>query len=437
MASEPVRGHAMAWPSVTGFTTGVTLPRVARIRQKFDATRITDAQAHVRAAVAASAIATRIAPGARIAITVGSRGISELPALVRGTVEALKALGAHPFIVPSMGSHGGATAAGQTEVLHGYGISEESVGAPIHASMDVVELGSTDLGVPVYMDRITWESDGVVVLGRVKAHTAFKAPIESGLCKMLAVGLGKQRGAETMHRAGLARTIPEAAKVGIASGKVVLGIAVVENASDQLMRIDVVEPQAFHDADRELLVASNAVLPRIPFDHADVLILDWIGKDLSGSGMDPNVIGMWRRLGGERSPDYRRIVVRDVTEESRGNAIGIGWADVTTNHLVSRIDYAAMYMNCLTANAPDIARVPMTMPNDREAISIAIRTSGGSASPDAVRLVHAHSTLRLEELMVSEALLADVHANPALEIISDPMPMVFNAAGVLVGVPAH
>ncbi|NDE76619.1 MAG: hypothetical protein EB039_11250, partial [Proteobacteria bacterium] len=314
---------------------------------------------------------------------------------------------------------------------------EESVGAPIHASMDVVELGSTDLGVPVYMDRITWESDGVVVLGRVKAHTAFKAPIESGLCKMLAVGLGKQRGAETMHRAGLARTIPEAAKVGIASGKVVLGIAVVENASDQLMRIDVVEPQAFHDADRELLVASNAVLPRIPFDHADVLILDWIGKDLSGSGMDPNVIGMWRRLGGERRPDYRRIVVRDVTEESRGNAIGIGWADVTTNHLVSRIDYASMYMNCLTANAPDIARVPMTMPNDREAISIAIRTSGGSASPDAVRLVHAHSTLRLEELMVSEALLADVHANPALEIISDPMPMVFNAAGVLVGVPAH
>jgi hypothetical protein len=352
-------------------------------------------------------------------------------------VEALKALGAHPFIVPSMGSHGGATATGQTEVLHGYGISEESVGAPIHASMEVVELGSTDLGVPVYMDRITWESDGVVVLGRVKAHTAFKAPIESGLCKMLAVGLGKQRGAETMHRAGLARTIPEAAKVGIASGKVVLGIAVVENASDQLMRIDVVEPQAFHDADRELLVASNAVLPRIPFDHADVLILDWIGKDLSGSGMDPNVIGMWRRLGGDRSPDYRRIVVRDVTEESRGNAIGIGWADVTTNHLVSRIDYAAMYMNCLTANAPDIARVPMTMPNDREAISIAIRTSGGSASPDAVRLVHAHSTLRLEELMVSEALLPDVRANPALEIISDPMPMVFDAAGVLVGVPAH
>ena len=199
----------------------------------------------------------------------------------------------------------------------------------------------------------------------------------------------------------------------------------------------VVDPHGFPAADRELLVASNAVLPRIPFDHADVLILDWIGKDLSGSGMDPNVIGMWRRLGGERSPDYRRIVVRDVTDESRGNAIGIGWADVTTNHLVSRIDYAAMYMNCLTANAPDIARVPMTMPNDREAISIAIRTSGGSASPDAVRLVHAHSTLRLEDLMVSEALLPDVRANPALEIISDPMPMVFDAAGVLVGVPAH
>jgi hypothetical protein len=250
---------------------------------------------------------------------------------------------------------------------------------------------------------------------------------------MLAVGLGKQRGAETMHRAGLARTIPDAAAISLASGKVILGVAVVENAADLPMRIDVVGPEAFHDTDRSLLIASNAVLPRIPFDQADVLVLDWIGKDLSGSGMDPNVIGMWRRLGGERRPDYRRIVVRDVTDESRGNAIGIGWADVTTAHLVGRIDYASMYMNCLTANAPDVARVPMTMPTDREAIGIAIRTSGGSASPDAVRLVRAHSTLRLDELHVSEALLPEVRANDRLEILSEPVPMCFDATGTLLG----
>lgn len=432
MSIDPHRSPAMAWAPAATFTTGLGFPRLARVRQKVDATAIPDPHAHVRDGVAARLDGTDLS-GRRIGVTVGSRGISHLPAIIRGVVDGLRARGADPFVVPAMGSHGGATAPGQVEVLTGYGISEAAVGAPVLATMEVVEVGRTDRDVPVYLDRNVWESDGVVVVNRVKAHTAFKAPIESGLCKMLAVGLGKQRGAETMHRAGLARTIPEAAAVSLASGKVLLGVAIVENAADLPMRIDIVNPGSFHQTDRDCLVASNAVLPRIPFDHADVLVLDWIGKDLSGSGMDPNVIGMWRRLGGERLPDYRRIVVRDVTDESRGNAIGIGWADVTTAHLVDRIDYASMYMNCLTANAPDVARVPMTMPNDREAIGIAIRTSGGSAAPDAVRLVRAHSTLRLDELLVSEALLPEVHANARLEVVGDPEPMCFDADGALLG----
>ncbi|HVG99016.1 MAG TPA: lactate racemase domain-containing protein [Chloroflexota bacterium] len=404
------------------------LPPVARVRQRFAQEHIPDVPGAVRDALRGAGLEGRIAPGARVAVTVGSRGIARLPEIVRAAVDTLRALGAEPFVVPAMGSHGGATAAGQREVVESYGVTEEAVGAPIRATMEVAEVGRTSAGVPVYMDRNAWESDGVLVFGRVKAHTAFKAPIESGLCKMLAVGLGKQRGAETMHGAGLAATIPDAAAVALATGKILAGLAVVENAADDPYRVVAVPPERFHATDEELLRLSNSLLPRIPFERLDVLVVDWIGKNISGSGMDPNVIGMWRRLGGARTPDYRRIVVRDVTPESHGNAIGIGWADFTTRRLVDGIDYAAMYMNCLTANAPDVARIPMTMASDREAIEAAAKTAGAGGR---LRLARVHSTLRLEELYVSEALLPEVHADPALEVLDPPAPLRFDAGGNL------
>lgn len=406
----------------------VDLPRVVRIRQRFGAERISDVTRAVGDALLESNVAGRIAPGARIAITAGSRGINHIEEILAACVATLRALGAEPFVVPAMGSHGGATAEGQIEVLAGYGITEARIGAPIRATMDVAEIGRTVAGVPVFMDRLVWESDGVLVCGRVKAHTAFKAPIESGLCKMLAVGLGKQRGAETMHASGLARTIPDAASVSLATGKVLLGLAIVENASDEPYRIQAVPPDRFHEADRALLEVSNSLLPRIPFDRLDVLVVDWIGKNISGSGMDPNVIGMWRRLGGERKPDYTRIVVRDVTPESHGNAIGIGWADFTTQRLVDSIDRAAMEMNCITANAPDVARVPIATATDREAIELAIKTA---AITGPARLARVHSTLRLEELYVSEALLDEVAGNPAIEVLDVLTPMAFDSAGRL------
>ena len=406
----------------------VELPRVARIRQRFASARITDVSRAVHDALVGSDVASRIKPGARIALTAGSRGISHIEEIVAACAATLRNLGAEPFVVPAMGSHGGATAEGQAEVLAGYGITEERVGAPVRATLEVVEVGRTPAGVPVYMDRLAYEADGVLVCGRVKAHTAFKAPIESGLCKMLAVGLGKQRGAETMHASGLAQTIPEAARVSLQSGKVVLGLAIVENAADEPYRIEAVPPERFHEADAALLHVSNSLLPRIPFDALDVLVVDWIGKNISGSGMDPNVIGMWRRLGGERKPDYKRIVVRDVTPESHGNAIGVGWADFTTLRLVDSIDHAAMEMNCITANAPDVARVPIARESDREAIELAIKTAAVSGP---VRLARVHSTLRLEELYVSEALLEEVRANPSVEILGEPAPMAFDAAGRL------
>ena len=406
----------------------VELPPVVRIRQRFGAERIADVPQTVRDALVGSDLSQRITAGARIALTAGSRGISHIDEILATCVATLRAMGAEPFIVPAMGSHGGATAEGQAEVLAGYGITEASVGAPVRATMDVVEVGRTPAGVPVYMDRLAWEADGVIVCGRVKAHTAFKAPIESGLCKMLAVGLGKQRGAETMHASGLAQTIPDAARVSLASGKVLLGLAIVENAADEPYRIEAVAPKRFHDVDRELLQVSNALLPRIPFDHLDVLVIDWIGKNISGSGMDPNVIGMWRRLGGERRPDYKRIVVRDVTPESHGNAIGIGWADFTTRRLIDSIDRAAMEMNCITANAPDVARIPIATATDREAIELAIKTA---AVTGPVRLARVHSTLRLEELYVSEALLDEARSSQSIDVIETPAPMAFDAAGRL------
>ena len=406
----------------------VELPRVVRIRQRFGAERISDVPRAVREAILGSDVSSRITPGARIALTAGSRGISHIESILAASVAALRELGAEPFIVPAMGSHGGATAEGQVEVLAGYGITEERVGAPVRATMDVVEVGRTSSDVPVYMDRLAWEADGVVVCGRVKAHTAFKAPIESGLCKMLAVGLGKQRGAETMHASGLARTIPEAARVSLATGRVVLGLAIVENAADEPFRIEAVSPDGFHEADQRLLDVSNALLPRIPFEQLDVLVVDWIGKNISGSGMDPNVIGMWRRLGGERKPDYKRIVVRDVTPESHGNAIGIGWADFTTRRLVESIDRAAMEMNCITANAPDVARIPISTPTDREAIELAIKTA---AVTGPVRLARVHSTLRLEELYVSEALFEEAKSLASVEVLDEPAPMAFDDAGRL------
>ncbi len=411
----------MAGSPVEDLLRDVALPRVARIRQRFPQDRIRDVAGAVRDAVRASAVASRLRPGARIAVTAGSRGINQIPAILAALVAELKSCGAEPFIVPAMGSHGGATAEGQRDVLESYGITETAIGAPIRVSMDVVEVGRTARGVPVFMDRIAYESDGIVVCGRVKAHTAFKAPIESGLCKMLAVGLGKQRGADAMHATGLAA-------VSLATGKVILGLAIVENAADETYRVVAAPPERFHDTDRELLQISNGLLPRIPFEHLDVLVVDWIGKNISGSGMDPNVIGMWRRLGGQRKPDYRRIVVRDVTPESHGNTIGIGWADFTTDRLVGAVDKQSMFMNCLTANAPDVARVPIALASDQLAIQAATKTA---AATGPVRLARVHSTLRLEELYVSEALLDEVRTNPSLEILDEPTPMQFDAAGLL------
>jgi len=406
------------------------LPRMVRVRQRFADEHIDDVAAVIRSQMAEVGLAARLRPGARVAITAGSRGIFQIDRITRAVVDAVREAGGKPFIVPAMGSHGGATAEGQREVLAGYGITESSMDCPILSSMETVVLGMTPGGATVHMDKNAYNADHTIVVGRVKAHTAFRGPIESGLCKMIAVGLGKQRGAEEMHARGLGENIPAAAALAIEKANILLGVAIVENSYDHTHTIRVVPPERIHDTDRELLVLANSLLPRVPFDALDTLIVDWMGKNISGSGMDYNIIGMWRRIGGPRIPDYKRIVVLDLTPESHGNGLGVGAADFTTKKLVQKLDLRKMYMNCLTSNAIDAGKIPITLDTDREAIEAAIKSAGVRHGDDA-RVVRIKSTLHLDELQVSEALLDEVRRNPNLEIIGEPEPMRFDEQGNL------
>ncbi len=401
----------------------VKLPKVVKVRQRFARDHISDVERELREKLREFDLGRCIRSDDRVAVTAGSRGIANIVSLTAVVVKELEELGARPFIVPAMGSHGGATAEGQREVLAGYGISERTVGVPILSSMETVELGRTEEGMPVYMDEYAYSADAMMVMNRIKAHTAFRAPIESGLSKMMAVGLGKQRGAELMHAWGLAESIPSAAEVILEKANIVAGIGLVENAHHETYCIQVVPPERIHQTDRELLKLANEHLPRVPFDSLDVLVIDWMGKDISGGGMDPNVIGMWRRVGGERKPYYRHVVVLKLTPASHGNATGVGGADFIPRRLFEEIDLEKTYANIITAAAPASGKIPIIMGSDREAIEVALEMAAPRGEP---RLARIRSTLHLDELYVSEGLLEEVRANLSLEIIGEPESLSFD-----------
>lgn len=402
------------------------LPRMLRVRQQLPDEHLPDVVAAVRAALAAGGLRERVRPGQRVAITAGSRGIANIQAVIRTVAEELKALGAEPFVVPAMGSHGGATVEGQRAVLAEYGITEAEVGAPLLATMDTVVVGHLDDGTPCFMDRHAWEGDAVVIVGRVKAHTAFRGDIESGLCKMLAIGLGKQRGAETNHARGLRDTIPAVASVLLASGRVALGVGLVENAYHKLHTIRAVGPDDFHPADRELLKLANSLLPRVPFDQLDLLIVDELGKNVSGSGMDYNVVGMWRRLGGEKRPDFCQIAVLGITPQSEGNGLGVGIAGFTTRRVFDSLDLQKTYMNGLTAGALDAIKIPIVMASDLTACEAALKAANPSGPP---RVAWVKNTLELQDLLVSEALLSEVVGLPTLVVEGEPAELAVDDVG--------
>jgi lactate racemase-like protein len=408
----------------------LALPRFFKVRQSLPGDQVADVAGTIRAELQRIDLASRLQPNAQVAITAGSRGIAEIPLVIRTVAEVVREVcpGAQPFVVPAMGSHGGATVEGQRHLLGEYGITEQSVGAPIRATMETVELGSLPNGARVHFDAIAARADATIVVNRIKAHTAFRGPIESGLCKMACIGLGKAPGAEQVHSHGLRDTIPAAASLVLERSNIVAGLALVENAAHTLAVVRATPPEGFLQTDRELLETANAYLPRVPFVHLHLLVVGWLGKNLSGSGLDYNVVGMWRRIGGEHVPDYERIVVLDLTEESDGNGLGVGIADFTTRQLYDKLDLPKMYLNGLTSSALEAIKIPIVLESDHQALRVALHAVGHG--PDA-RVAIVRSTLELDELWVSEALADEVAADPRLETLGALSKLDFDGDGRL------
>lgn len=404
----------------------MTYPKMIEIVQRFDAPILEDVEGEVRKELSRLNLANRVKPGQRVAITAGSRGIANIPNIIAEIVAEMKKLGADPFIVPAMGSHGGATAEGQIEVLASLGITEASVGAPIVSSMEVVEIGRTSFGARVYIDKNAYTADWIVVANRVKPHTGFRASNESGLLKMMAIGLGKHKGCTEVHKYGLARTVYEAGLTILNKARILCGVAVVENAYDQTSLIRAFSPDEIEEGDAELLKLAKSYLPKLPFDDIDLLIVEEMGKNISGTGMDVNVIGRMMKLGEPEpdSPRIKRIAVLDLTEESHGNALGMGLADVITKRFYEKINFEATYENVISAAVLERGRMPVFGEDDEDAIRIALN-SLGSVTPESVRVVRIKNTLELSHLIISEALLEEARQKPNLKIVGSPAEMSF------------
>lgn len=423
---------------ITDLLKDIPLPNMIRVRQQFPAPLVEDVAATLREELRRPEIASRIRLGQRIAVGVGSRGIAEIAMIVRMTVEELKRLGAEPFIVPAMGSHGGATAEGQKEVLASLGVTEETAGCAIRASMEVVELGTLPNGMAVLVDREAYRADGIIVINRIKAHNSFSGPNESGLAKMITIGLGNQKGADAAHALGFGRMaefIVDMAKVKLARLPFLFGIATVENAYDRVAKIAVIPAEKIIDAERELLAEAKRNAPRLLLQPLDVLIVDQLGKEFSGGGMDPYITGRTSTPFLKPAPSPARVVVLDVSERSHGNCCGVGMADITTRRLVNKMDFDYTYANILTSTVTPSARIGLMMESDQLAIQAAIKTCN---APDLsrVRLTRIPNTLHVGEILISESMLDEARKYPDIEITGDPEPWSFDADGNLHDVSA-
>jgi len=392
-----------------------------RVRQTFDAPQLADAAVAVAGELTKPAIRSVVKPGARVAVAVGSRGIRNIDRIARSLVDGLKALGARPFIVPAMGSHGGATAEGQRDLLARYGVSEEALGVPVVSSMATTVIAETAGGVPIHFSSDALAADLVVPLARVKPHTDFRGRVESGLCKMLAIGLAKHAGCSRLHREGFPRfseLLPEVATRVLERTKVGFGVAIVENACDETAHVEAVPAADFLRRDAELLVLAKRLMARIMVPAIDVLVVERIGKDISGAGMDPNIMGRTVKgpLAGYDGPEIKRIVVLGLTRATHGNAIGLGAADFTVEAVVAEIDREATYANSIAAGYPESGRIPIALADEAETIRAALGCTPGVdlARPRVVRI---RNTLELGVIEVSEAMLDDVRREPRLAIL--------------------
>ena len=415
----------------------MTLPQMYRIRQKVDPPVVADVAAAVRTEIGKLSLAGRCARGARVAVTGGSRGVANIALVLRTTCDCLKELGTKPFIVPAMGSHGGATAEGQIKVLARYGITPESMEVPILSSMETVEIGRMPWGFPVHVDKHAYEADHIVLVNRIKPHTNFRAHVESGLMKMLVIGLGKHQGAILAHRAsvdvGLPRVIPEVARFSLSKLPILFGIGTLENVRHQTAKVEATLPEALEVTETRLLQEAWALFARIPFEFLHLLIVDEMGKEISGTGMDPNVLGRIYFAPNEepKTPRYIRILVRDLTEKTAGNAVGMGLADFATRRLANKVNFQYTYTNALTGLSPMRSKLPIIFETDQDAIEGALKTIGLTEPPDA-KVARIKNTLDLEYLYASDALLAEIRERNDLEVLGGPHPFEFSRQGDLV-----
>lgn len=411
----------------------VPLPLMARVRYDVPTPpALQDVAAAVHEQVQRADVRLLVQAGQRIAIGVGSRGIGRLPEIVAALVAELRALGTEPFIVPAMGSHGGATAEGQREVLAHLGVTPERVGAPIATQLETIEVGHATDGTPVRLDCLAIGADGIVFVGRVKSHTAFRGPYESGLAKMIAIGLGKQAGAAACHARGfsqMARMVPALAEVAIAKAPIRFGLAVLENAHEQPYKLVAVPANRILAEEPALLDEARRAMPRLPFDQLDVLVVDEIGKNISGDGADPNITGRYPTPDASGGPQVTKQVILDLTAETGGNANGLGTADFTTMRAAAKVDFGRTYPNGLTSTVVRPVALPMVLPSDRLAFAAALLTC--NAVGREPRLLRIKNTLRLGEFWVSTALLDEVRHDPAQYILAGPAPLPFDQAGNL------
>jgi len=430
-----VRGLVQEWNKVE-------LPKMVRVKQKFAGPVVQDIRKELRNQFSDLKLVERLKPGAKIAVAVGSRGIHDIDKITKEVIEILKDHNFDPFIIPAMGSHGGATAEGQKKLLEEYGITEETMGVSIRSSLEVVEVGSVKVPsvpqeFPVYVDKIGYNSDGIVVINRVKPHTLFRNDVESGLMKMLTIGLGKHQGATMAHLGGFDifnEIIPAVGEEILKKAPIYFGVGIVENAFEQTAEIRIVPRENFKEADRELLVKARELMGRIMIPELDVLVVKEIGKEYSGDGMDPNVIG--RYLNPHIKPDIKiqKIVVLDLSEKTKGNACGIGSADVITKRLFDKIDFKKTYINVYTSTALHGGRIPVIIDTDEEALQVAL-TSCVRISSGIYKMAYIPNTLYLENLWVSEALAKELKDSPNFEILGEPETIEFDTEGNIINLP--
>lgn len=416
----------------------MALSRMVLVHQRFPDRRVRDMPGEIQKELSAAGLASKLKPGSRLAIGVGSRGITNIATIARSVVDYWKSQGMRPFIFPAMGSHGAGTAEGQADVLAHYGIHTASMGCPVISSLDVVSLGRTAEGIEAFMDRGAYESDGVMLLNRVKWHTDFSGKLESGLFKMMAIGLGKLAGAQRYHvfafRMGLEQVIRSVGRQVLTSGKILGGLAILEDAYHNTAKVEAVPVDSMERREEELLEVAKSWAGRIPVEELDVLIVDELGKDISGAGMDTKVINRSIHLEYNpwpNAPRVQRIFARDLSALSYNNAIGLGMADVVADRLVNRIDWNATHINSFTASTPESIRTPIHFPTDRECLE-RISTTVGKFDSAEITIGWIRNTMELALLAVSENLLPEIRRNPSLEVLGEPHELEFDADGNLV-----